>query len=92
MSDELEGVGEEANELTPDRRELPQTPWTRNVRWRARGRGFEGNGVRGARGEEDERGMEMRETVGRAGVFEFRRYKRANSWVTANSRTIRSAA
>jgi hypothetical protein len=32
MSDELEGVGEEANELTPDRRELQRTPWTRNVR------------------------------------------------------------
>ncbi|PVH32329.1 hypothetical protein PAHAL_9G373200 [Panicum hallii] len=47
MSDELEGVGEEANVLTPDRRELPRTPWTRNVRWRARGRGFEGNGVLG---------------------------------------------
>jgi hypothetical protein len=33
----------------------------------------------GARGEEDKRGMEMRETVGRAGVFEFRRYKRAGA-------------
>jgi hypothetical protein len=48
MSDELEGVGEEANVLTPDRRELPRTPWTRNVRWRAQGQGFEGNGVGGS--------------------------------------------
>lgn len=73
--EQKEGVGEEANELTPDRRELPcWSPWPRTVRWRARGRAFEGNGVGGSGGEEEE------------SVFEFPGRYRLGGFIVAGGR------